>query len=83
MNQNITVTTLFFSFAADRMNARQVSVPLPGGSTLGQLISEHLLPRLGPESQDWLYSVNQEWAARDRLLQDGDEVAVIPPVSGG
>ncbi len=83
MDQNISVTTLFFSFAADRMNAREVSVPLPKGSTLGQLIAEHLLPRLGSESQDWLFSVNQEWASKDRILHDGDEVAVIPPVSGG
>ncbi len=83
MEKNITVTTLFFSFAADRMNARQIQVPLAPGSTLGQLIEEQFVARLGPESQNWLFSVNQEWASRDLPLQDGDEVAVIPPVSGG
>ena len=30
-----------------------------------------------------LYAVNQEYADRDRELADGDEVALIPPVSGG
>ncbi len=30
-----------------------------------------------------LYAVNREYAAADRTLEDGDEVALIPPVSGG
>lgn len=83
MDDKISVTTLFFSFAADRMSARQIQVAISPGSTLGQFIEAELQPKLGPESQNWLYSVNQEWAAKDRILQHGDEVAVIPPVSGG
>ena len=38
---------------------------------------------LGDEPEGLLYAVNQEYAERDRELADGDEVAVIPPVSGG
>jgi molybdopterin synthase catalytic subunit len=38
---------------------------------------------LGDEPPGLLYAVNREYAARDRELHDGDEVAVIPPVSGG
>jgi MoaE-MoaD fusion protein len=38
---------------------------------------------LGDEPPGLLYAVNQEYAARDRALTEGDEVAVIPPVSGG
>jgi molybdopterin synthase catalytic subunit len=38
---------------------------------------------LGDEPTGLLYAVNQEYADRDRVLADGDEVAVIPPVSGG
>jgi molybdopterin synthase catalytic subunit len=38
---------------------------------------------LGLEPTGLLYAVNKEYAQRDRRLEDGDEVAVIPPVSGG
>ena len=38
---------------------------------------------LGPEPQGLLYAVNREYAEPDRELADGDEVALIPPVSGG
>ena len=38
---------------------------------------------LGDEPDGLLYAVNKEYATRDRPLADGDEVALIPPVSGG
>lgn len=38
---------------------------------------------LGDEPEGLLYAVNKVYAERDRALADGDEVALIPPVSGG
>jgi molybdopterin synthase catalytic subunit len=38
---------------------------------------------LGDEPPGLLYAVNKEYATADRTLADGDEVALIPPVSGG
>jgi len=38
---------------------------------------------LGDEPQGLLYAVNKEYAGRETALADGDEVALIPPVSGG
>ena len=38
---------------------------------------------LGDEPEGLLYAVNREYADRERELRDGDEVALIPPVSGG
>ena len=38
---------------------------------------------LGAEPPGLLYAVNREYTEPDRQLSDGDEVALIPPVSGG
>jgi molybdopterin synthase catalytic subunit len=38
---------------------------------------------LGEEPQGLLYAVNREYAVAEQELADGDEVALIPPVSGG
>jgi molybdopterin synthase catalytic subunit/molybdopterin converting factor small subunit len=38
---------------------------------------------LGEEPAGLLYAVNREYAQPDRALTNGDEVALIPPVSGG
>jgi molybdopterin synthase catalytic subunit len=38
---------------------------------------------LGEEPPGLLYAVNREYAPPERELADGDEVAIIPPVSGG
>jgi MoaE-MoaD fusion protein len=38
---------------------------------------------LGDEPAGLLYAVNRAYAARDAKLRDGDEVGIIPPVSGG
>jgi molybdopterin synthase catalytic subunit/molybdopterin converting factor small subunit len=38
---------------------------------------------LGDEPAGLLYAVNKEYAPQDTTLSDGDEVALIPPVSGG
>ena len=38
---------------------------------------------LGSEPEGLLYAVNKEYAGRNHPLADGDEVALIPPVSGG
>ena len=38
---------------------------------------------LGAEPEGLLYAVNKEYARREHELAEGDEVAVIPPVSGG
>jgi molybdopterin synthase catalytic subunit len=38
---------------------------------------------LGEEPAGLLYAVNRDYADRGQALEDGDEVALIPPVSGG
>lgn len=78
-----TVSVLFFSFAADRMNRRRAEYAVPAGIRLDRFYAEHLAGALRAPLTAWMFSANQEWVAGDYLIRDGDELAVIPPVSGG
>ncbi len=74
-------------FAAVReiVGVSELVVDLPEGSTLIQLISQLRcqFPQLEALTGSLLFSVNREYASTDTGLTTGDEVALIPPVSGG
>ncbi len=53
-------------------------MPCPG--TLGELLAD---PRFAALPREALLAVNQAFADRGAALEDGDEVALMPPVSGG
>ena len=53
---------------------------LPVAPTLGDLLAD---PRFADLPKDALLAVNQSFADRSTTLSDGDEVALMPPVSGG
>ncbi|HJV88762.1 MAG TPA: MoaD/ThiS family protein [Holophagaceae bacterium] len=53
---------------------------LPTAPTLGHLLED---PRFAPLPKDALLAVNQSFSDRSAPLKDGDEVALLPPVSGG
>jgi molybdopterin synthase catalytic subunit len=58
---------------------------LPGDSSVGTLLAllreEGRIPAAALSSS--AVAVNQQYAAKNHLLHDGDEVAILPPVSGG
>ena len=74
-------------FAAVReiVGVGELVVDLPEGSTLNELLDQIRcqFPRLEGLTGSLLFSVNQEYASTDKRLAAGDEVAFIPPVSGG
>jgi molybdopterin converting factor small subunit len=55
-------------------------LPLPSPPTLAALLADPLFKDLPDES---LFAVNQAFAPREAVLEDGDQVALFPPVSGG
>jgi molybdopterin converting factor subunit 1 len=57
----------------------------PAGATVADVVAalRAEYPRLGPASEKALLAVNQEYVGADFRLHDGDELALIPPVSGG
>ena len=67
-------------FAGLRERAGWSEREIDTGPTVGDVWAEL---GLGDEPAGLLYAVNQDFAERDHELAEGDEVAVIPPVSGG
>lgn len=79
------VNVLFFGMLKDWMGRSTDSLHLPEGATLADVIAhyEPLVPKLKDFAASMALSVNQEYAAPDTELRAGDEVALLPPVSGG
>ncbi|MDQ3965349.1 MAG: molybdopterin converting factor subunit 1 [Actinomycetota bacterium] len=79
------VKVLLFGAAADRAGTRQIEIPVADGATLGELWSvladRH--PGLAPMRETLAFAVNDEYARMEDAVSPGDEVAVLPPVSGG
>lgn len=78
------VHVLYCGPAADLAGAPEGTFELPEGATVGALAGELAAkhPRLGAALGVRL-AVNRAYVALDHRLSEGDEVAVIPPVSGG
>ncbi len=74
-----------FAHLRAQVGASTLSVHVPDGITVSELL-EHLR-REYPFLEPWLattrVAVNYEYASEQTSLKAGDEVALIPPVSGG
>jgi molybdopterin synthase catalytic subunit len=79
------VRILFFGMLKDLAGRGDEVLTLPEHSTLGDVFMhyEEISPRLGEFAGSIAISINQEFASPDSRLQEGDEVAFLPPVSGG
>ncbi|MDX6572169.1 MAG: MoaE-MoaD fusion protein [Gaiellales bacterium] len=74
------VTVRLFAALRERAGASRRELELPQGATAGDVFAAL---GIGAEPQGLAYAVNREYADRTAALADGDEVALIPPVSGG
>ena len=79
------VHVLFFASLRERAGTHEIDLELIAGRTVGDLWSllVERYPAIEPMGASVSFAVNQEYADRAQSLQDGDEVALIPPVSGG
>jgi molybdopterin converting factor subunit 1 len=78
------IKVLLFGAAADRAGTRETQVPA-GEITVEELWSllAERHPGLSPMRDTLAFAVNGEYARGDTRVSPGDEVAVLPPVSGG
>jgi molybdopterin synthase catalytic subunit len=76
----VKVRVRLFAALRERAGTSNVEVELPEGASVGDVWSTL---DLGAEPEGLLYAVNRGYAEKSSPLSAGDEVAVIPPVSGG
>lgn len=75
----------FFAITRERAGRAEHTLDLPDAATVGDaweaLVASH--PSLAPLRDHLRFAVNHDFASLTHALQDGDELALIPPVSGG
>ena len=78
------ITVLAFGIAKDIFGGASVTVALADNATTADLKTslEEKYPRL-KHLASYMVAVNNEYAEDSGLITERDEVAVIPPVSGG
>lgn len=76
----MTLDVKLFAMLRERAGSDSVEVELPDGATVADLLGE-LAPLIG--AMPVRAAVNREYSPEGAELRDGDEVALIPPVSGG
>ena len=79
------VTVRLFARLRDIAGASDLERELPGGAT-ARALWEALageFPELAPYRTTVSVAVNEEYARMDAPLTDGDDIAFLPPVSGG
>jgi MoaE-MoaD fusion protein len=76
----VRITVKLFAGLRERAGESERDLELDAGARVGDVWQPL---GLGEEPEGLLYAVNKAYAPPDRRLSDGDEVALIPPVSGG
>lgn len=76
----VVLTILAFARYRSLLGFDRLELPVPQPASLEALLND---PRLALLPKDALLAVNQAFARRDTRLEPGDEVALMPPVSGG
>ncbi len=81
MNVNVRL----FAGLHDLLGQRQITLQLAEGATVSQLREQlsREYPVVTPFLPTLIFAVDEEYVTAEHPLHDGDEVALIPPVSGG
>lgn len=79
----MTVRVIFFAYLRERLGVREIRVEIAPGAVVGDLRDE-LHRRYDLRGVERIrLAVNQAYVNDGHSLRDEDEVALIPPVSGG
>lgn len=81
----MTVQILLFASLKDALSASQLELDVPEGARVQDVLQQlgELHPKIAPYLPHVRVARNLDYAAPDDQVQPGDELALIPPVSGG
>jgi sulfur-carrier protein len=84
-NSSITVTVKFFAAYQEAYGVSEVNWEVPEGTPAIEILNRCLTEH--PQLEQWRsvtrFGVNLQFVTADTVLHNGDEVVLIPPVSGG
>jgi molybdopterin converting factor subunit 1 len=80
----VLITVRLFAGLRERAGSDHVDVELPDGASVDDLLAAMAGTPVGElRPRQCVVAVNREYARPDAVLAAGDEVALVPPVSGG
>jgi molybdopterin converting factor subunit 1 len=81
----VRVTVKLFARLRDIAGAEELTRDMPAGATIGNVWRELAaeFPALTEYERSISTAVNLDYARMNTEVQDGDEIAFLPPVSGG
>jgi molybdopterin synthase catalytic subunit len=79
------IELLFFAAARDLSGVTQATIELPDDADVAALVRQVVgeFTTLAPVAASARFARNEEFVSRHTPLRDGDEVAWLPPMSGG
>jgi molybdopterin converting factor subunit 1 len=82
---NDKIKVKLFAILRERVGESEITITVPTGITVNQLNSEILnkFPQLKSFSKKFVTSVNCKVTSGDTIITSRDEIALLPPVSGG
>jgi molybdopterin converting factor subunit 1 len=81
----VRIRVLFFGVVREIVGLKEDQIEVPDGALLGIVLENYSarFPRLREMAGSVVLALNQQFASPAAAIADGDEVAVLPPVSGG
>ncbi len=82
---SVQVVVRLFASVREALGREELHLDLPPGSTLREVREAvgHLAPEARPLLERCLVARNREFASLEEAIQEGDEIAFLPPVGGG
>lgn len=85
MSSDKVVRVKLFASAREAVGKKELTVELDGEKTGAELVDEltERYPGLKDIRQQLIIALNKSTGNQDEVLKDGDEISILPPVSGG